>query len=141
MMMNTTGADHSCVFLKEGRCSIYDARPRVCRQYPFSVAPGKRGRDFEWYLCLDRPFHLTGGKVLVNDWIYQSFPYEEREYLKREYEFIVRIGEALRELDESARKKSLKSILFFRYSFFELDKPFLPQYDRNMKALLQRLLC
>ena len=24
-----------CIFLKEGKCSIYDVRPRQCRTYPF----------------------------------------------------------------------------------------------------------
>lgn len=29
-VMNTTGPDSACVFLKDGRCGIYEARPRVC---------------------------------------------------------------------------------------------------------------
>ncbi|MHC4840491.1 MAG: YkgJ family cysteine cluster protein [Planctomycetota bacterium] len=27
--------DHDCIFLKEGGCSVYDARPGQCRTYPF----------------------------------------------------------------------------------------------------------
>lgn len=46
-VLKTTGPDDSCIFLKDGLCSIYDARPRTCRIYPFSVGPGERGRDFE----------------------------------------------------------------------------------------------
>lgn len=44
-MLKTTGTDDSCIFLKDGLCSIYEARPRTCRIYPFSVGPGERGRD------------------------------------------------------------------------------------------------
>lgn len=45
-LMNTVGADHACVFLKERRCTIYPARPRVCRLYPFSAFPGGSGEKF-----------------------------------------------------------------------------------------------
>ena len=47
-VLKTTGPDDSCIFLKDGLCSIYEARPRTCRLYPFSVGPGERGRDFEY---------------------------------------------------------------------------------------------
>ena len=39
--VNTEGADHACVFLKDDRCSVYEARPQVCRMYPFGVSPGE----------------------------------------------------------------------------------------------------
>lgn len=139
MTMNTTGLDHSCAFLDNNRCSIYPARPRVCRQYPFLVGPGSRGKDFEWLLSLDRPFHLTGGKVLVKDWIYQNFPHEEREFLLREYDSSVQIAKQLRKMDDTAREQCLKQIICFRYLFYDLDDPFLPQYDRNLRALLKCL--
>ena len=139
MMMNAPGPDHACAFLDNNRCSIYPARPRACRQYPFSVGPGSRGKDFEWYLSLDRPFHLTGGKVLVKDWIYQNFPHEEREFLLREYDASIQIAKCLKAMDDVAREQCLKQIIYFRYIFYDLDDPFLPQYDRNLRALLQQL--
>ena len=81
-MLKTTGTDDSCIFLKDGLCSIYEARPRTCRIYPFSVGPGERGRDFEYCLCFDRnqQYHFTGGKVSVKDWFYRNFPRMEKEY-------------------------------------------------------------
>ena len=35
-------ADGSCILLKDGRCSLYDARPAQCRDFPFGwrVATG-----------------------------------------------------------------------------------------------------
>lgn len=32
-------ADGSCVFLQEGRCSVYEKRPRVCRGFPTELGP------------------------------------------------------------------------------------------------------
>ena len=139
MMMNTTGPDHACVFLKDGRCSIYPVRPRTCRHYPFSVGPGKRGRDFEWYLCKDKPFHLKDGRVLVKDWIHQNFSQEEQEFLKREYDFYARLGRLLHSMDEQAKEACLSEIVFYCYVYYNLDKPFLPQHERNLEILLTQL--
>lgn len=137
MVLNTAGPEQSCVFLKDNRCTIYPARPRICRHYPFSVEPGSRGRDFVWVLCKDKPFHLTGGHVLVKDWINQNFPSEEREFLKREFDFYTRMGKILRNIGE--KESCLPQIIFFCYLNYELDEPFLPQYDRNMRTLLKSL--
>ena len=35
-----------CIFLQDSRCSIYGARPLICRFYPFSLRPA-RGNAFE----------------------------------------------------------------------------------------------
>ncbi len=70
--VKAVGPEQACIFLKDGRCSIYEARPRTCRIYPFSVGPGERGRDFQYELCLDRRRHYTGGTVSVKVWFYQN---------------------------------------------------------------------
>lgn len=124
---------------KDNRCTVYPARPRVCRHYPFSVGPGSRGRDFAWVLCRDKPFHLSGGRILVKDWIHQNFPGEEREFLKSEYAFYARIGRILNSMSEKAEESCLSRIVFFCYFNYELGEPFLPQYDRNMRTLLKSL--
>ena len=31
------GADGNCLFLKENRCTVYAARPHICRTYPFML--------------------------------------------------------------------------------------------------------
>ena len=139
MTMNTVGDDHACVFLKDNRCSIYPARPRTCRHYPFSVVPGQRGRDFQWFLCMDKTFHFADGRVLVKDWINQNFPREEREFLKQDYAFLEQLGKYLCAEDDPHFDRCLQQILLLKYFFYDLDEPFLPQYERNMRALLERM--
>jgi len=39
--MKMTGG--RCVFLEGLKCSIYQARPLICRFYPFSLGPSERG--------------------------------------------------------------------------------------------------
>lgn len=139
MLLNTVGEDHACVFLKDNRCSIYPARPRTCRHYPFSVAPGRRGRDFEWFLCMDKTFHLTGGRVLVKEWINRNFPREEREFLKQDYTFFAQLGKLLDKVDDSNFMTFQKQFLTLKYFMYDLDEPFLPQHERNIRALLKRV--
>ncbi len=45
------GAEKSCPFLKEGKCSVYEARPTQCRTFPFwpelmTEAPWKALKEF-----------------------------------------------------------------------------------------------
>ena len=84
-LINTVDPDDSCVFLKDGRCSVYEARPRVCRLYPFTAFPGQRGKAFHFFQCMDsNSAHFSDGKILVKDWMYQNFSREDREFLTAE---------------------------------------------------------
>ena len=139
-MLKTTGPDDSCIFLKDGLCSIYEARPRTCRLYPFSVGPGERGRDFEYCLCLDRHrSHFTGSRVSVKDWLYQNFKREDKEYVKREYEIATELGKLMRAIDPAMRQGIVFKVLYYRYYNFDLDQPFQPQYEQNNRHLLADL--
>lgn len=138
-MLSTVGADQACVFLKDGKCSVYSARPRVCRLYPFGIAPGDSGQEFRYYLCTDKLRHFGCGSVVAGDWISANISKETLEYLKNEYAILPEIGRMVRELDEAQFKALLFRFLFFRYFNYDLDKPFLPQYRKNcaeLKALL-----
>lgn len=134
-LLNTVGTEDTCVFLKDGRCSVYEVRPRTCRLYPFTVAPGDRGRDFLYYLCTERRHHLTGGKVLVKDWMYQNFSKEARQFLKADYDALPVLGKNTKEQGEQEFRKILFQFLFYRYYNYDLDRPFLPQFLENTEKL------
>ena len=68
-VLNTVGKEQCCIFLQDGNCSVYDARLKVCRLYPFTVDFGQRGKRFSYYQCLDKhAAHFRGGMVRINDW-------------------------------------------------------------------------
>ena len=133
------GAEDACVFLKEGRCGVYEARPRVCRLYPFTVKPGEKGKDFEYLLCVDKPHHFGDGRVLVNDWFHRNFKREDREFVTREFQAALDIGRCLRQLGGSRLDRAMFPLLLYRYDHFDLERPFLPQYDSNQAQLLKIL--
>lgn len=140
-LLNTEGLDHACVFLKDGRCTVYEVRPYVCRIYPFGVRPGQRGKAFEYYRCVDRHSnHFSGGRVQVKDWLYKNFARENREFWSAEGGILPTLGCLMSGLDVNELQTSLFQVLYYRYYSYDLDQPFMPQYTRSMEALKQFLL-
>lgn len=143
-LINTVDPDDSCVFLKDGRCSVYEARPRVCRLYPFTAFPGQRGKAFHFFQCMDsNSAHFSDGKILVKDWMYQNFSREDREFLTAESDTLLELGRLLKAMSTDGRKENLFQILYYRYYNYDLDQPFMPQYKENtdeLKCILQELL-
>jgi len=137
--VNAVGEDHACIFLKGGRCSVYEARPQVCRMYPFGAAPGARGRDFYYYLCTEQAHHFGSGSVTVKDWISANFSKDTREFLKIHYQTLPILGKAIRAIGEQRYKGLMFRVLYYLYFGYDLSKPFLPQYRENMEALTDML--
>jgi len=135
-LINTASPDDACMFLKEGRCSVYEARPRVCRLYPFTVNFGRRGRAFEVYQCLDRhSSHFAGGRIQIKDWMYQNFPREDKEFFTAESAVLPELNRLLRALGPERMEQNLFHILYYVYFNYDLDQPFMPQYTRNTEEL------
>ena len=137
--IKTDGNDNACVFLKDGRCDVYEARPHVCRVYPFSVAPGSRGKDFQYLLCEERPHHFGRGLVSVKDWMAENFSKETRAYLRAQSYWLPKIVEKIKANGEQASRRNLFQTVYYTYYGYDLEQPFLPQYERNMKALKELL--
>lgn len=139
-LVNTVGVNHSCAFLKENRCAIYAARPRACRMYPFSVIPSQAGKRFQYYQCLDaHSDHFSGENVCARDWIRENLNSEDRIFLEKEAGYMARLGNLLHRAGLNRQKEWLFSILFYRYYNYDLEQPFLAQYERNHKELLNQL--
>lgn len=137
--INTVGEDRACVFLKDGRCSVYEARPQVCRMYPFGVAPGARGKDFNYYLCTERKHHFGTGMVKVKDWLSENLGREAREFYKLEHRMLPELGREVKSTDEIWLMRHMFQILYHLYFGYDLTEPFLPQYEKNVAALLDAL--
>ena len=135
-ILNTEGPNRACVFLKDGRCTVYESRPCVCQIYPFSVRPGQRGKTFEYYCCIDRHAdHFSDGRMQVKDWLHENFTRESREFWAAEGGILPTLSCLINSMDTSELQASLFKIFYYRYYGYDLDQPFMPQYTRNMEAL------
>lgn len=138
--LKTTGPDHACVFLQNGRCQVYEGRPRVCRLYPFSATAGRRGRRFAFYQCLDlHKSHFSGSKISVKEWMYQNFNKDARAFVEADAAAMAELGPLLGELGPDGQRDCLFQLLYYCYYNFDLDLPFIEQYQTNHRALLSEL--
>ena len=140
-VLNSCGEDQHCIFLQESKCSIYDARLKVCRLYPFTVDFGQRGKRFFYYQRLDQHAdrHFRDGSIRINDWMYQNFSKVERDVLDLEKTVLPKLGKLMRQLGPDGQKANLFLTLYYRYYNYNLDQPFMEQFRCNQQTLLNEL--
>lgn len=136
-LLKTVGIDDACIFLKEGRCTVYPARPRTCRIYPFTMGP--EGGKLQAFLCPEKPHHFdTNAQINVGEWLQSKSSSEDLEFLSMQYSAVLTIGRLLRKADVP-RDRVMAAVLFHHYFMFDTSEPFLPQYERNSRALIREL--
>ena len=133
-MLKVKGADDACIFLEGECCSIQEAKPRTCRLYPFVASPAKDGR-FEYLVSQEHKHHFKGPAVSVKRWMNQYFYPEEREAQHMEYHAVPEIARLLRQVSESNLARALALFWWYRYSNYDLNRPFLEQYPVNLENL------
>ena len=140
--LRVKGNDDSCIFLKGSRCTVQDAKPRTCRLYPFWVEPNEPdGTTFSYHICFEHRHHPKGSLVRVKDWMDENFGADERKALKEDFRSMHILAPLLHRTkacgvdDESIFKEAL----LYRYLYFSMDEPFLPQQQRNNRILIADL--
>ncbi len=134
--LKTKGENHSCIFLEGNRCSIHTVNPRACRLYPFAVEP-----ETEQYLLTEeRMHHFTGPDIKVKSWMRQRYLPEDQEFIKLDYGMTRNIAMLLRKVSEADQARAIMLFQFYRYSDYDLDKPFLSQFKENQDKLLYSLM-
>ncbi len=133
--LKTKGEDNACVFLEENRCSIHAVNPRACRLYPF-VADPETG---QYLVTREREHHFKGPSVKVKTWMKQRYSPEDREFVKLDYGAARDIARLLREIPEQDKARAIMLFQLYKYSAYDLGKPFLPQFQGNQEKLLYSL--
>ena len=138
-VLKTVNDSGICLFLQNNKCSVYTARPRTCRIYPFSVAPADGGIRLQWFLCTERAEHFGEGHITPREWQRKYLPREEESILLAEFEAVREIGKLMRRVPEQRLVRAAAHVLLFSYDLYDLDQPFLPQYISNMEELKHQL--
>ena len=129
-----------CLFLKGSKCDVYAARPRTCRLYPFCIAPSEEGKRLLWFLCTERAEHFEKGSVTPREWRRKHLSQEEESILLAEFEAVKELGKLMRQVPERNLARATTHTLLYRYCFYDLDRPFLPQYQSNIEELKRQLM-
>ena len=133
--LKSVGEDNACIFLKDNRCSVQEAKPLACRLYPFMVDPNGSG-SFSYLYSTERIHHFRGAVVETRSWMKKHFSQESRTFMQAEYTQAGPIAAFLRRIPEHRKTEAVLHFHRLRYSELDLDKPFLEQYQRNQMKLL-----
>jgi Fe-S-cluster containining protein len=134
LVLKTKKHMNTCIFLKSGRCSVYESRPRTCRLYPLGVGPDeKREGEFQNYVVSKKKHHFTGQEYRSQEWVDVNFTEEERAFVNTELQWAKSLYPLIRRVSEKDEKRVLFLSLMFRYFRFDTAEDFLPQYERNMR--------
>ena len=133
--LKSVGEDNACIFLKDSRCSVQEAKPLACRLYPFMVDPNGSG-SFRYLYSSERTHHFRGPVVETRSWMKKNFSQESRAFMQAEFTQARPIAALLRRIPEHRKTEALLHFHRLRYSELDLDMPFLEQFQRNQTKLL-----
>jgi len=137
-LVNTSGPDSECVFLKDNRCSVQPAKPRACRLYPLSAGPKNlTGGSFDYVIVSQKPHHFTGPEITAGSWMDEYFGEEDVAFVLLDTRSAKELAPILRRLKQLGvdQDQVLKPFILYKYVLYDLDEPFMPQFTRNMEAL------
>ncbi|MBQ6679377.1 MAG: YkgJ family cysteine cluster protein [Lachnospiraceae bacterium] len=122
-----------CVFLNtEGRCSIHDTRPGICRLFP--LARLYENDSFSYILQKDQCSQPDGSKIRIKNWL--GIP-----ELPRYEDFVLRYHRLLQVIRPSAeeyqdaeylRKLNFGFLKLFFMTPYHTKEDFYPQYDERV---------
>lgn len=137
-MLKTVGEEDACIFLKDNKCMVHAVKPRACRTYPVETGPDARG-GYEQYLSKEQPHHFSGPQTTVKRWLGRYLSNTDRAFVEEDTGSAKEMAMLLGELQELNKKQAMILFVFYRYSAFDLDKAFLPQFLNNNRELKKAL--
>lgn len=132
--LKLAGDGESCSFLnEEGRCSIHDFRPGICRLFPLGRIYDEKG--FKYFLQVHECPKTDKTKIKVKKWLGITDIKAYEKYITDWHQFINQCEEALKELDEEQTKVFTLYILKAFYQTTYLTEEFYKEfYQRLEKA-------
>ena len=129
--LKMTEQGNCCAFLNdEGRCSIHDFRPDLCRLFP--LGRFYENGDFKYFLQSDQ-CDQARTKVKVSKWIDTPDQGKNKEYILRWHDLLEQMEEMLADSDDDEFKKNLNMALLniFYIMPYNTKADFYPQFTER----------
>lgn len=129
--LKMTGPEEKCGFLnEEGRCSVHEARPGICRLFPL-------GRYYEnggfQYFLQKNECKRAHTKVKVSKWIDTPQLKQNQQYILDWHNMLNRVETLLAGGDDTfARNLNLFLLNRFFVDVYDTDRDFYEQFDIRM---------
>ena len=128
------GTSDSCHFLnEEGRCSIHEFRPGICRLFP--LGRFYENQDFKYFLQIHECKNPNKTKVKVKKWIDTPNLQENRKYIIDWHYFIDDVQEKLMHItdDELIKKIDLFILQHFFMEPYRQMEDFYEQFNLRLE--------
>ena len=148
------GSIKRCPFLKNRKCSVHKAKPTVCAMFPIgrvvSYAEDKKNAlnlpmAEVNYIFMNPGCGDDSETHTVREWLSDFDIPSEDEYFMKWQSHLAEFSEFIRGLEKKKKQAqnslgTVWNIIFVcAYCNYEIEKEFMPQFDRNMEDL-QKIL-
>ena len=129
--------DDACISLRQ---PLQDPRGQSesLPNLPVIAGPLEHG-GYEYLISYERKQHFNGPKVHTKTWMKKRFTPEDQAFLSVDFRTAREIAQLLRRVPEEKKVRVLLCFQRLKYGDLDLDKPFQPQYEENIRCLLEFL--
>jgi Fe-S-cluster containining protein len=133
LKMTETG--NCCGFLdSEGRCSVHEARPDLCRLFPLGRV--YENGDFKYFLQTGQCDHVRT-KIKVGKWIDTPEPVKNKQYILRWHDLLAKAEELLADSEDDEFNRNLNMALLntFYMNEYDVSRDFYAQFNERAEKI------
>lgn len=133
-----------CMFLgNDGRCTIHDIRPGICRLFPLGRIYEKGG--FKYILQVNECIRKNRSKVKVSRWIDTENLDEYEAFVRKWHNFKTYAAKRAAEADDDPEGRAKRVMIYILSGIYaepykaDSEKDFYPEFDSRLKVVLKHL--
>nr|WP_297864246.1 YkgJ family cysteine cluster protein [uncultured Acetatifactor sp.] len=132
--LKMAGQEERCVFLsQEGRCSIHEFRPGVCRLFPLGRVYDESG-DFQYFLQTGECEEKSRSKVKVSRWIDTPEQGKNHAFICRWHGLVKGLEGTIGRAEdmEQAKELNIRMLQTFFMKPYEAESDFYGQFEERL---------
>lgn len=134
--LKLTGLNEACTFLNfEGRCSIHDSRPGICRLFP--LGRFYENGDYKYFLQVNECQKQNRTKVKIEKWIDTPQYVKYKKFVLTWHYFLNDVEEQIKlSEDETFSKQCCMLILqAFYFKPYDFSRDFYGQFEERLQVV------
>ncbi len=132
--LSMSSAEEKCFFLNnEGRCSIHNIRPGICRLFP--LGRYYENGDFKYFLQINECAMTNRSKIKVENWIDIKNIKQNHQFINCWHGIINEVGELINTSTDDDFRKNLNMFLLsvFYMTPYDANEDFYSQFDLRVE--------
>ena len=129
--------NNECPFLKNGRCKIHKGKPAACALFPLGRFAARKDENNVRISYILQPVDCGARdeEHTVREWM-RGFDLEESEQYFFEWQdkamkLSERMNKIMDDIPPRVQEMMINQIIHFVYACYDVEKPIMPQFERN----------